>query len=186
MARRVFYSFHYQADIFRVNVVRMSGEFEKESRTHFDASLWERSKSQSTAYLRKLIDEGLSGTSVTAFLLGSDTANRRWVKYELLRSLAKGNGLLSIHIHRVPVPSTGFGTSATAAKGENILDRYYVEVGGRRHRLSDMFSTYDWNADAGHANVGRWVENAKQQADRYIPRGATLLDAYGRAVTLTQ
>ena len=183
MARRVFYSFHYQADIFRVNVVRKSGEFGKASRTHFDASLWERSKAKSTGYLRKLIDDGLAGTSVTAFLLGTDTANRRWVEYELLKSVAKGNGLLSVHIHRVPAPSQVlWGTSTTAAKGPDILSRYYVEVNGLRRRLSDLFNTYDWSADTGHANIGRWVERARQQADRLIPRGATLLDAYGRAV----
>ncbi len=39
----------------------------------------------------------MDGTSVTCVLIGSQTANSRWVKYEIEQSIEKGNGLLGIY-----------------------------------------------------------------------------------------
>ncbi len=50
MARRVFFSFHYQNDIWRVNQVRDSGEFKsvEGTDTFYDSSLWEEAKKRAT------------------------------------------------------------------------------------------------------------------------------------------
>ena len=34
-------------------------------------------------------------------LIGAETANRPWVKYEIEQSIARKNGLLGIYIHRL-------------------------------------------------------------------------------------
>ena len=45
MARKVFFSFHYQRDLWRVNVVRNSGVIDGVAAAGFhDASLWEETK----------------------------------------------------------------------------------------------------------------------------------------------
>ena len=45
MARRVFFSFHYERDIWRVNVVRNSWLTKgREAAGFWDASLWEEAK----------------------------------------------------------------------------------------------------------------------------------------------
>jgi hypothetical protein len=45
MARKIFFSFHYQRDLWRVNVVRNSGAIEGISAAGFhDESLWEETK----------------------------------------------------------------------------------------------------------------------------------------------
>lgn len=45
MARRVFFSFHYQRDIWRVNQIRNIGEIVGTAAVGFhDASLWEEAK----------------------------------------------------------------------------------------------------------------------------------------------
>src|SRR3954471_17938806 len=101
--RRVFFSFHYQQDIHRVNQVRQSWRFrrenEREAYGFFDASLWERSKRQGDESLKSLIHEGMNNTSVTCVLAGTYTWQRRWVRYEIARSIVKGNGLLTVKIH---------------------------------------------------------------------------------------
>lgn len=89
-ARNVFYSFHF-ADIFRVNHVRNSGKIRPADKGRYltpqDRSLWERVKRTNPANLRRVIDSGLLGTSVTCVLVGAETWAREWVRYEIARSL---------------------------------------------------------------------------------------------------
>ena len=84
MARRAFFSFHYERDIWRTNVVRNSGVVEGSAAAGFhDASLWEEAKKKSDAEVKKLIDKGLLGTSVTIVLIGAETSTRTFVDYEI-------------------------------------------------------------------------------------------------------
>lgn len=103
--RRVFFSFHYQNDIWRVNQVRNSWRYQHEQNRvaegFFDASIWERSQRTSPDSLKNLIREGMQNTSVTCVLSGSETYARRWVRYEIARSMVKGNGLLVVNIHNL-------------------------------------------------------------------------------------
>ena len=46
-------------------------------------------------------DGGLDGSSVTCLLVGAQTWQRQWVRYEMLKSLARGNGILGVRIHDV-------------------------------------------------------------------------------------
>ncbi len=96
MARRVFFSFHYERDIWRSSIVRNSWltHPDREAAGFWDASLWEETKLRGDAAIQRLIDAGLEYTSVTAVLIGSETADRRWVQYELRKSYERGNGLL--------------------------------------------------------------------------------------------
>jgi hypothetical protein len=79
MARKVFFSFHYQRDIFRVNTIRNAWVVEGvQEKGYWDKSLWEKEKaSGGDPALKKLIADGLVGTSVTAVLIGAETWMRR-------------------------------------------------------------------------------------------------------------
>ena len=102
MAKRVFFSFHYQDVIdFRANVVRNHKTTKHEGAGYFDASIWEDAKKESDLALKRLINSELKNTSVTAVLIGSETYSRRWVRYEIMKSLEKGNLLLGIHINSI-------------------------------------------------------------------------------------
>ncbi len=66
MARRVFFSFHYERDIWRANVVRKSWiTKDRIDAGFFDASLWEEAKTKGKEALKKLVRDGLKNTSVT-------------------------------------------------------------------------------------------------------------------------
>jgi len=96
MARRVFFSFHYD-DIMNANIVRNSGQFKPTSETGFyDSSLWESAKTQGDSAIMSLIDKGLNNTIITCFLIGEHTHNRKWCKYELQKSLDNKKGILGI------------------------------------------------------------------------------------------
>jgi len=103
MARRVFFSFHYQDVIdFRANVVRNHKITKDDNSGYFDASIWESAKKQGEVALKRLINGGLDNTSVTAVLVGSQTYARRWVHYEIMKSLERGNKLVGVHINGIP------------------------------------------------------------------------------------
>lgn len=102
MTRHVFFSFHYQRDIWRANVVRKSNVVVGSSAAGFhDKSLWEEAKKKGDADVKKLIDKGLDGTSVTVVLIGAKTAGRKFINYEIEKSIERGNGIIGIHIHNI-------------------------------------------------------------------------------------
>lgn len=104
MSKRVFFSFHYQDVIdFRANVVRNHWltKPDRESAGFFDASIWEAAKKEGDIAIKRLINKNIKNTSVTAVLVGSQTFNRRWVSYEIMKSMQKGNKLIAIHINRI-------------------------------------------------------------------------------------
>lgn len=103
MARRVFFSFHYQDVIdFRANVVRNHWVTQdREAAGFFDASIWEDAKKESDLALKRLINKEVQNTTVTVVLIGSQTYARRWVRYEIIKSLSKGNKILGVHINGI-------------------------------------------------------------------------------------
>jgi hypothetical protein len=100
--RRVYFSFHYEADIWRASNVRNLGAIDAAARAGFtDASLWEKVKRKGEPEICRLIQTGLHGTSVTAVLIGAQTATRPWVDYEIRASIKRGNGLVGVRIHGI-------------------------------------------------------------------------------------
>jgi hypothetical protein len=104
VANRVYFAFHYQDVIdFRANVVRKHWvtKLNREQAGFFDASLWEEAEKTSDLAIKRMINSGLDGTSVTCVLVGSKTYERRWVQYEIFKSLAKGNALFGVNINAI-------------------------------------------------------------------------------------
>ena len=122
MARRVFFSFHYQRDIFRVNQIRSIPNITGCTAAGFqDASLWEDAEKNGEAAIKKLIDDGLNNTSVTVVCIGEKTAGRKYINYEIQQSIDRGNGLVGIQIshlkdHNQETDSVG-GTPAKLTNG---------------------------------------------------------------------
>jgi hypothetical protein len=119
MARRTFFSFHYVPDVWRAWNVRNSWVVKPEDqidRGCFDSSVFEASKKEGDAALKAFLREGVDNTSVTCVLAGTDTWSRRWVRYEIARSVQKGNGLLTVYVHGVKSQD-----GKTTAKGPDPL-----------------------------------------------------------------
>ncbi|MCK0207438.1 TIR domain-containing protein [Starkeya koreensis] len=103
MARRTFFSFHYLPDVWRAMNVRKCLKFMPEEAVDgfFDNSVFEASKRESEASLKAFLRDGMKSSSVTCVLSGARTSERRWVRYEIVRAILKGNGLLTIDIDGV-------------------------------------------------------------------------------------
>ncbi|MGE0501386.1 MAG: TIR domain-containing protein [Rhizobiaceae bacterium] len=99
--RTVFFSFHF-ADVFRVDNVRGAFGPSSSYSPHFvDGSIWERSKAEGSDGIKRVIREGMEGSSVVCVLVGSETWSRPWVRYEIARSVIDGKGLLAVQINGI-------------------------------------------------------------------------------------
>ncbi len=130
MARRVFFSFHYQRDIWRVNQIRNIPEITGCAAAGFqDASLWEEAKKKGDAEIKKMIDKALENTSVTVVFIGNKTAGRKYINYEIEQSIARGNGIVGIQIHHLKnKDSETDDAGATPAKLSNGGYKVYKYV----------------------------------------------------------
>ena len=195
--RRVFFSFHYKRDIWRVQQVKNHwiAKPNRLSAGYFDGSLTEKAKKEGDLAVKRLINAGMKGSSVTCVLIGAETYTRKWVDYEIFRSVELGMGVFGVRIHGLrdsnrriddpgPNPFTylGYGSS----DGKNLLPYVKYKKGwticpnannvtpaaaaylseGSKPILGDIFSVYDWVADDGYSNFSRWVSAAAKQASR--------------------
>lgn len=164
MARKVFFSFHYKRDAVRAGQVRNSNVVTSkaiETSDFIDAAKWEEVQRKGDQAIMDWIAAQLKGTTVTAVLIGTKTAERKWIKHEIKESLKRGNGLLGIYIHNCPL----FDNSCDE-KGNNPFDLLYFEKDGKKQFLSEVYKTYDWIADDGRKNLGAWIEAAAKQAGK--------------------
>ena len=136
MPRYSFFSFCYE-DVknFKVNVVRNSWLLNHSTDTFIDGSIWEKEKSKGPTVIKNLIEIGLKKTSVTTILIGDETAERRWVKYEIVKSFEKGNGILGIHINRIRGKE-----QVISSRGLNPLDRlaFQISEDGKKIRFYEL------------------------------------------------
>jgi Thoeris protein ThsB, TIR-like domain len=99
MARRTFFSFNYK-DVWRVNQIRsMTNVIGTAAAGFEDASIWEEAKKKGEAAIKRMIDNALKNTSVTVVCVTYGTASRKYIKYEVDKSLDRGNGLVAVQIH---------------------------------------------------------------------------------------
>ena len=163
MARKTFFSFHYKNDVWRANQVRNSWvtKDSNEAAGFVDAADFEKVEREGEDAIKKWIDKQLTGTSVTVVLIGTDTSNRPYVKYELQKSYAKGNGMLGIYIHK---QKDQYGNTST--KGSNQFGEIGKDVNGKAVYFSTDYPCYDWVDDDGYNNMGKWIETAAKKAGR--------------------
>ncbi len=141
MARRVFFSFHYQRDVWRVNQIRNIPNITGVSAAGFqDSSLWEEAKKKSDAAIKKLIDDGLQNTSVTVVCIGQKTAGRQYINYEIQQSINRGNGIIGIQIHHLKdsngdIDSAGPDPSLLTSNGYKIYK--YVDYEKLANRIEE-------------------------------------------------
>lgn len=154
--RRVFFSFHYQEDINRVNIVRNSW-LTKQGQDNkplgfYDASLWESAQRKDAESLKDLIRGGVENTSVTAVLVGQYTFARRWVKYEIARSVVRGNGLVAVRVSGLRCMQTQlYGTP-----GPNPLDYVGVFQQENGQTILCEHNGSQWRAYGDHTIAVPW------------------------------
>jgi hypothetical protein len=158
MARKVFYSFHYKPDVHRVSLVRQMGVIE--GQPVLSSNKWEEVKSRGRAAIERWIAEQMRGKSCAVVLIGSTTAGRPWVNYEIKKAWNDGKGLVGVHIHNLKSID-----GKQSAKGANPFAGF--TVGSDHKQLSSIVKAYSpRSSDSKIAyaviqkNLTAWVEEA--------------------------
>lgn len=160
MARRVFFSFHYERDVSRAAVVRNSN-ITQDKAGFVDMASWEEVKKGGDDAIERWIDRNLEGTSVTAVLLGAETATRKYVQSEVKKSWNKGNGLLGIRIHNIKNLQ-----QETDYPGGTEFGFNFKHDDGSVKSFAQSFHIYDWVNDDGYNNLEKWIETAAKQVGK--------------------
>lgn len=165
MARKVFFSFHYKPDNWRASQVRNAGVVEG-NRPVSDNS-WESVTRGGDAAIQRWIADQLSGKSCAVVLIGSATAGRKWIKYEIEKAWNDGKGVVGIYIHKLKDAS-----GDQSSKGRNPFEDFTTKRDDKK--LSSIVKAYDppfetstYVYDHINENIEQWVEEAISIRDNY-------------------
>lgn len=164
MAKKVFFSFHYKPDSWRVSQVRNIGAIE-ENKPASDND-WESFADGGDAAIKKWIGEQMTGRSCSVVLIGSNTANRKWINFEIEKTWNDGKGIVGIYIHGLKDYD-----GDQSSKGSNPF--HYVSTPDGT-RLSNIVTAYDSSYttskfvyDDIKENIERLIEEAIKIRNNY-------------------
>ncbi|WP_382161581.1 TIR domain-containing protein [Hydrogenophaga sp. ANAO-22] len=149
----VFYSFHFDNDVMRVQQIRQMGMIDGDEPV--SKNEWETVKRSGSGAIEGWIDNNMKYKRCVVVLIGTDTYARPWVQHEIKKAWAENRGLLGIHIHNLRCPNRG-----TCAKGSNPFDQYTFRDGSTFVQPP----VYDPPAHDAYNyiknNLAAWVEDA--------------------------
>lgn len=157
MATRSFFSFHYQPDAWRASQVRNAGVVE--GNQPVSDNDWEQITRGGDSAIKSWIDRQMQGRSCVVVLIGSQTANRKWVKYEIVKGWNDRKGVVGVYVHNLK-DSLGYQST----KGSNPFDG--ITLNGRS-MLSSVVKAYDSPYSTStnvydhiKSNLAGWVDEA--------------------------
>lgn len=119
--RKVFFSFHFKNDAWRTSIVRNIGTVEGQKL--FSDNKWEEVKKKGDAAIKKWIDDNMTYRSCIVVLIGSETAERKYVKYEIQHAWETGKGVVGIYIHGLKDEK-----GKVSAKGKNPFAQFCIDI----------------------------------------------------------
>lgn len=158
--RSAFFSFHFANDAWRVAQVRNMKVIE--GNNSLVDNEWEALCSSGEQAIKRWIEEQLADKSCTVVLIGSQTAGRKWIKYEIKRSWELGKGVVGIYIHNLLD-----NNRKQSSKGKNPFDFDNFVYTNNNRKLSQIVECYDPPCslsknvyDYIQSNIADWVEEA--------------------------
>jgi len=155
MARQIFYSFHFNNDVMRVQQVRNIGTLEDNKPV--SANEWEEVKKKGDSAIEKWIDDNMNYRSCVVVLVGEKTAERKWVKKEIEKAWNSKKGVVGIYIHNLKDPNTG-----KCNKGKNPFENFTLKNG--KENLSDYVKCYNPDSNDAYGWIAKYLENAIEEA----------------------
>jgi hypothetical protein len=134
MARQCFYSFHYKPDNARASQVRNIGVIEGNQPASDND--WESVTKGGDDAIKRWIASQMKGKTCAVVLVGSGTANRKWINHEIVKAWDDGLGVVGIHIHGLKNLSGEIST-----RGSNPFD--FIGYGNTGKKLSSIVRCYN-------------------------------------------
>lgn len=116
---------------------------------------WESITGAGDEAIQRWIADQMNGRSCTVVLVGTNTANRKWINYEIVRSWDKWMWVIGIRIH-----SLKNSEGSTSAMGDNPFD--YITYSKKKAKLSTIVKCYN---PAGADSQERYAWIAKHLAN---------------------
>lgn len=152
----VFYSFHFDNDVMRVQQIRNIGSIEGNPPT--TPNEWETLKRTGKQAVENWINQNMKYKRCIIVLIGSETASRPWVEHEIIKAWNDGKALLGIYIHNLRCPRNG-----TSRKGKNPFDLIKFNDGRVMSSVVPCYDPGSLNAYQDISNnISSWIGNAIQ------------------------
>jgi hypothetical protein len=164
--KQVFYSFHFDNDVFRVQQIRNMGVIEGEEPV--SPNEWEKLQKKEGG-VKKWIDDNMQYRSCVIVLIGEKTAGRPLVKYEIEKAWNDKRRLLGIYIHNLSCPKKKRDTgTGTCNQGKNPFDDFTFSDGpDKGKKLSTVVKCYNPKSTDAYNdikdNIEDWIEAAAQR-----------------------
>lgn len=154
MKRQVFFSFHYKRDYWRVGQIKNMGVIEGQKICNHNE--WEEVKNRGDHAIRKWIDDNMKNRSCVIVLIGQETANRKWINYEITTAWNSGKALMGIYIHDLKDTCGN-----TDSKGKNPFDFIRLK---NNEALSKYVPIFEPDKNEAYndikSNLEKWIEYA--------------------------
>jgi hypothetical protein len=160
--RKVFFSFHYRVDAWRVQQVLKMRKLEGQQ--VLTSNQWEQVERRGPAGIRRWIAKEMRDKTCLVVLIGPRTAGRPWVDYEIEKAWRDGRGVVGIYIH-----SLRNSRGRQAPKGANPFAHLYLDS----TKFSAIAEAHNPPRDSKAAyahierNLARWVEDGIRVRNLY-------------------
>lgn len=156
--KQVFFSFHFDNDVMRVQQIRNIGVIE--GNIPVSVNEWEEVKKKGSTAIEKWIDDNMKYRSCVVVLIGEETANRKWVKHEIQKAWNDGKGLLGIYIHNIKCPRNG-----KCNQGPNPFAQFTLNDDRKLSSVVKCYNPSPYGAYNDIAeNISNWVETAAKKS----------------------
>ena len=140
--RKVFFSFHYNNDAWRVQQIRNMGVIE--GNIPVSSNDWEEVKRKGDDNIKCWINDAMYYRSCVVVLAGRYTADRKWINYEIEHAWKEGKGIVVVYIHGL---KNSFGEQDY--QGENPLKYFCID------KTFNYIAHHERPADGNEINLSR-------------------------------
>ena len=171
MYKQVFFSFHYNEDSQRAARIRNIGVVEGEK--VLKDNEWEEVRTKNDANIEKWINDQMEKRSCVIVLIGSKTAGRKWINYEIKHAWDSGKGVVGIYINNMVDLGGDRGP-----KGENPFADFKTSDG---KNFADIVKSYD----PPHTDSKAVYHYIEQNIESWVDEAIKIRDEYGKNSSIT-
>ena len=121
---------------------------------------WEDVKKGGDVAIKRWVAGQMKRRSCTVVLIGTNTADRKWINHEIIKSWNDRMGVIGIYIHGLKNSE-----SKMSAKGKNPFD--FIDYKNTGRKLSSIVQCYDpagSNSQAKYDWINKHLANAIEEA----------------------
>ena len=137
-----FFSYHFDDDAARASAARRVMAIEADD--PINPTAWEDLGYGGDTAITRWVIERMRSKECLIVLIGSQTASRKWVNYEIKQAWESGRGVMGINIH-----SLHDARGNTSAPGKNPFDDFIYDG----QHLSDLVRVYEPLGDTPQENL---------------------------------